>query len=210
MGTAALTVIALLGLGAVMGRKKRPSTPKVTVEDDILWADDGSYVIGEQWWANVATPRLQEIVAVLDQSPGTFYADPYAMAYAILEGETGPFQRPTSAYPVPPPDGQAGQWGDVWQTDIPGRPDFYDGPPTVLFLTEHVAQHVAAAFDAYSKGYPLVMTGALDVCPEGFAYDDGTGQCIPTTPEGGMPGVECPPGMVYNVRLDSCVPMEGQ
>lgn len=212
MSPLAIGIIFALGLGVASSRRSKPAVGGGNaMKNKILWEDDGSYVIGEGWWSNVGTPRLQEIVQVMEQSGGgQMVLDPYAIAYSILEGQTGPFQRPSSAYPVPPPQGQAGEWGDTWQTDVPGRPDFYDGPSTVLYLTDHVAQHVAAALDGYSKGYPLVMTGALDVCPDGYSFDEGTQQCIPTTPSGSMPGVECPPGYVYNVRQDMCVPSEGQ
>lgn len=139
--------LALLG-GKKKPRKALPSAPPTAPEEEpeIRWAAE-EWFMPEGWLEVYATPRVQEYVIPKHQAGEEI--DPLDVSLHILKGQTSAFPLPAAAYP---PE------GGMWQTEIPGAPDFYDGPASVLGLLYHVNEYVDEGISRWQADDTLYLT----------------------------------------------------
>lgn len=93
-----------------------------------------AWSIPDSWWFKVAQPGLVKLV-----TDGK--TDPEGITYALLEHEVG-------KCPLPPDP-------DV-QVDTPGTPNFWNGPPQMLYLVQHVLQEVNIALQSTPPRFAIL------------------------------------------------------
>ncbi len=118
-------------------------TPGATPEEPTLV----EWFMPEGWLEISATPRLQEYVVPRHEAGEEI--DALDVTLYLLQGQTAGF--PLPAAPRPPA-------GEMWQADVPGSPDYYEGPEPVLGLFYHVAEYVEEGLGRWQAGDDLYLT----------------------------------------------------
>ena len=152
-------VVIAIGAGASASKKRRRKQERRAIEPiqpsgppvGSIVLTEVEYVIPDAWWDTHGTPSLQRIVESLEASGTPF--DPVSVAWELV-GSQG---LPKPPAPRPPS-------GEMWQTDVPGAADYWDGPSTALGLFYHLVPFVDAALLSWTQGGALELL--VEVTPE--------------------------------------------